>query len=71
MADHPTTDGQTEQVNQEVEQFLRPFVNQHQDNWYEWLSIAKFAYNNQACLNMLIPIHAQHQTEPLARHGTA
>jgi len=37
---HPQTDGQTERVNQEVEQFLKLFVNQHQDNWDEWLSIA-------------------------------
>jgi len=40
---HPQTDGQTERVNQEVEQFLRLFVNQCQDNWDEWLSIAEFA----------------------------
>ena len=44
---HPQTNGQTERANQEVEQFLRLFVNQRQDNWYDWLSIAEFAYNNQ------------------------
>ena len=44
---HPQTDGQTERVNQEVKQFLRLFVNQRQDNWYDWISIAKFAYNDQ------------------------
>src|SRR5882724_4935215 len=44
---HPQTDGQTERVNQEVKQFLRLFVNQRQDDWDKWLSIAKFAYNNQ------------------------
>src|SRR5882724_2693284 len=44
---HPQTNGQTEQVNQEVQQFLWLFVNQCQDNWYEWLSIAEFAYNNR------------------------
>src|SRR5882724_8706277 len=44
---HPQTDGQTERVNQEVEQFLQLFINQHQDDWDEWLSIAEFAYNNQ------------------------
>ena len=35
MAYHPQTDGQTERVNQEVEQFLRLFVNQRQDDWYD------------------------------------
>ena len=43
---HTQTDGQTEHVNQEVEQFLRLFVNQRQDDWYDWLSIAEFAYND-------------------------
>src|SRR5882724_6359622 len=44
---HPQTNGQTERVNQEVEQFLRLSVNQRQDDWDEWLSIAEFAYNNR------------------------
>ena len=44
---HLQTEGQTECVNQEVEQFLHLFVNQRQDNWYDWLSIAEFAYNNR------------------------
>src|SRR5882724_7878900 len=46
MAYHPQTDSQTERVNQEVEQFLRLFVNQWQDDWYEWLAIAEFSYND-------------------------
>ena len=47
MAYHPQTDGQTESVNKEVEQFLQLFMNQCQGDWYEWLSIAEFAYNDQ------------------------
>ncbi len=43
---HPQTDGQTEQVNQEVEKYLRIFVNHLQDDWVEWLSLAAFAHNN-------------------------
>ena len=46
MAYHPQTDGQTEHVNQEVKQFLRLFVNPRQDDWYDWISIAEFAYND-------------------------
>ena len=46
MAYHLQMDSQTEDVNQEVKQFLCLFVNQRQDNWYDWLSIAEFAYNN-------------------------
>jgi hypothetical protein len=44
---HPQTDGQTERVNQEIEQYLRLFVNHRQDDWVEWLALAEFAYNNR------------------------
>jgi hypothetical protein len=30
---HPQTDGQTKRINQEMEQFLRLFVNKRQDDW--------------------------------------
>jgi len=43
---HPQMDGQTECVNQEMEQFLRLFVNEHQDDWDKLLTLGKFAYNN-------------------------
>jgi len=43
---HPQTDGQTERVNQELDQFLCLFVNERQDNWYDLLSIAEFQHNN-------------------------
>jgi len=43
---HPQTNGQTECVNQELEQYLCVFMNERQDNWDEWLPMAKFAYNN-------------------------
>ena len=46
IAYHPQTDGQTERINQEIEQYLRLFVNQRQDDWYEWVSLAEFTYNN-------------------------
>lgn len=43
---HPQTDGQTERVNQTLEQYLRCFVNHNQDNWVKLLPLAEFAYNN-------------------------
>jgi len=43
---HPQTDGQTERVNQELDQFLRLFINERQDDWYNLLSIAEFQHNN-------------------------
>jgi len=43
---HPQTDGQTERVNQELDQFLRLFVNKRQNDWYDLLPIAEFQHNN-------------------------
>ena len=43
---HPQTDGQTERLNQTLEQYLRSYVNQQQDNWVELLPLAQFAYNS-------------------------
>jgi len=43
---HPQMDGQTERVNQELNQFLRLFVNERQDDWYDLLPIAEFQHNN-------------------------
>jgi hypothetical protein len=43
---HPEMDGQTERVNQILEQYLRCYVNYLQDNWSELLLLAEFAYNN-------------------------
>ena len=47
MAYHPQTDGQTERMNQEIEQYLRIFVNERQTNWVDWLSLATFSYNDK------------------------
>jgi hypothetical protein len=43
---HPQTDGQTEQVNQELEEYLRIYVNERQNNWVDWLPIAQFCHND-------------------------
>jgi len=47
IAYHPKTDGQTERTNQELEQYLRMYVNHRQNNWAEWLAMAEFAFNNK------------------------
>jgi len=47
MAFHPQTDKQTERVNQELEQYLRMFINHRQEQWPEWLGTAEFTYNNK------------------------
>ena len=44
---HPQTDRQTERVNQELEQYLRMFIDHRQEQWPEWLGTVEFAYNNK------------------------
>ena len=47
MAYHLQTDGQTERINQELEQYLRVFIDHRQEQWPDWLETAEFAYNNK------------------------
>jgi len=44
---HLQTDGQTERINQELEQYLRVFIDHRQEQWLDWLGTAEFAYNNK------------------------
>ena len=44
---YPQTDEQIERTNQELEQYLRIYVNYRQKNWSEWLATAEFAFNNK------------------------
>lgn len=43
---HPQTDGQVERLNAVLEDFLRHFVSDQQDDWVSWLSLAEFSHNN-------------------------
>src|SRR4029077_5924825 len=43
---HPEGDGQTEHMNQTLEQYLHIYCNYQQDNWSELLPLAEFTYNN-------------------------
>jgi len=44
---HPQTDGQTEKMNQELEQYLQFFIENRQKDWPEWLAAAEFTVNNK------------------------
>ena len=46
-AHHPQTDGQTERMNRIVEEMLRHYVNERQDDWDVLLPCCEFAINNQ------------------------
>lgn len=43
---NPKTDGQTERVNQTIEQYLRHYCSWKQDDWDKLLPMAEFAYNS-------------------------
>jgi len=44
---YPQMDGQMERMNQELEQYLRFFVDHRQKDWPEWLASAEFVVNNK------------------------
>jgi len=43
---HPQTDGQMERLNHEVNQYLRTYVSDRQNEWAKWMKIAQFVWNN-------------------------
>jgi transposase InsO family protein len=43
---HPETDGQTERMNQTLEDMLRMYVLDQQKRWEECLPLVEFSYNN-------------------------
>ena len=43
---HLRTDGQSEQSNQWLEQYLRFWVDHQQTNWHHYLSLTEFAHNS-------------------------
>ena len=54
---HPQTDGQTERQNQELETYLRIYMNYQQDNWVDLLPYAEYAYNSKT--------HSAHGESPI------
>jgi hypothetical protein len=62
---HPQSDGQTERVNQVLEQYLRIFCHYQQDDWYDLLPLAEFAYNNaKHASTQLSPFYANYAYHP-------
>ena len=43
---HPEGNGQTERMNQTLEQYLHIYCNYQQDNWAKLLPLAEFSFNN-------------------------
>ena len=53
---HSQTDDQTERMNQELEQYLRFFIDHRQKNWPEWLASVEFVIKNKAHLTTKISL---------------
>jgi len=59
------TDGQTERINQELEQYLRVFIDHRQEQWPDWLGTAEFAYNNKIhTVTKISPFKANYGQDP-------
>jgi len=62
---YPQTDGQTERINQELEQYLRVFIDHRQEQWLDWLGTAEFAYNNKIHMaTKMLPFKANYGQDP-------
>ena len=65
MAYHPQTDGQMERINQELEQYLRVFIDYRQEQWLDWLGTVEFAYNNKIhTATKISPFKANYGQDP-------
>ena len=68
---HPQTDGQTKRVNQTLETYLRTFINYDQDDWFQMLPLAEFAYNNSyTTATKTTPFYANYGFHPKTMYPT-
>ena len=52
-------------MNQELEQYLKIYVNHRQNNWSEWLVTAEFAFNNKIhTATKMSPFQVNYGREP-------
>ena len=62
---HPQTDGQTERTNQSLEQYLRHYINNAQNNWVSLLPVAQLALNSkQSETTKVTPFFANFGKDP-------
>ena len=62
---HPQTDGQTERVNQILEQYIRTYCTWDQKDWVELLPFAEFCCNNTVhTATKMTPFYAAYGQHP-------
>jgi hypothetical protein len=68
---HLRTEGQTEQINQVIETYLRSYCNYEQINWAVMLAIAEYAYNNSKhSATKISPFYTNYGSKPLTTWPT-
>ncbi|KAG8366490.1 hypothetical protein BUALT_Bualt17G0085400 [Buddleja alternifolia] len=66
---HPQTDGQMEQINQLLEEYLRHYVSASQKNWVELLDMAQFCYNLlKSSATGISPFELVYGLQPMTHH---
>uniref|UniRef100_A0A670IL45 Gypsy retrotransposon integrase-like protein 1 n=1 Tax=Podarcis muralis TaxID=64176 RepID=A0A670IL45_PODMU len=69
-ARHPETNGQAERANGILQQYLRCYVNDRENDWVEKLALAEFAYNNAENVSTgMSPFLANYGCHPRAFPG--
>ena len=64
---HPESNGQTERVNQVLEQYVRCFINYQQMDWVDLFPMAEFAYNNTVHSSIgMTPFWVVYGVDPVA-----
>jgi len=66
---YPQTDRQMEWMNQELEQYLRFFVDHRQKDWPEWLASAEFVVNNKVYIAMKVSLFKANYGRELRMEG--
>ena len=52
-------------MNQELEQYLKVFIDHRQEQWPDWLGTAEFAYNNKIhTATKVLPFKANYRQDP-------
>ena len=65
IAFHPQKNGQTERMNQELEQYLKIYIDHRQSNWLEWLTTTEFVFHNKVHTSTnLLPFKFNYRKKP-------
>ena len=65
MAFHPQSDGQTQRINQILEEYLRHYCLWKQDDWDKLLPLAEYVYNSTISeTTKMSPFYANYGFEP-------